>query len=789
MGVPGNANTLLLKSAAAGGGAYQVSRSLRFNAGDSAYLNRTPASAGNRRTWTWAGWVKRSELGGNPGIFASSLASGPSISAIEFDSDLIRVYDLQGGTYDFDTNTLARFRDASAWYHILIAVDTTAATAANRVLIYVNGILQPRTNSNPSLNFNTQVNVSKTHYIGFSISTRYFSGYLADVHFIDGQALTPSSFTETNATTGQLIPKAYSGSYGTNGFKLDFSNNSTTAALGTDTSGNGNTWTVNNLSVTAGSGNDSLVDTPTSYGTDTGVGGEVRGNYCTWSPLYGSTPALSNGNLDATTSATTAYGSISVTSGKWYWEITVSTASYLGVIDSTYIKTDNSWSNQLLAYQSNGNKYNGSSSAYGAFYTNNDVIGVALDMDAGTIAFYKNGSSQGTAFSSGVAGKELRPMVYSASSGIQTANFGQRPFAYTAPSGFKALCDTNLPTPVVTKPNTVMDVKLYTGNGSTQTISGLNFDSDLLWIKRRNGANSHQLTDTVRGLTKYLFSDATLAEETRADQVTATSSTGFSLGSNAAVNASAGSYVAWAWDAGTSTVTNTAGSISSQVRANASAGFSIVTYTGNGVDGATIGHGLGVTPGMVIVKNRDNGNTFWPVAHRSIANGSVVALNSTNATMDHTVLTRGVINNLNSTTFAAKAGTFSNESANGNGEKCVAYAFAPVSGYSSFGSYTGNGSADGPFVYTGFRPKYIMYKGSSIAGSWDIRDTSRSTYNTDDLELYANLSQAEASSAVYIDVLSNGFKIRNSNASYNGSGATYIYAAFAESPFQFSRAR
>jgi hypothetical protein len=275
--IPGSASAEFFGAAgaAAGGGAYEISRSLRFNSADSAYLNRTPASAGNRRTWTWAGWVKRSALGDNPGIFASSVASGPSISAIEFDSDFIRVYDLQTSTYDFDTNTLARFRDTSAWYHILIAVDTTAATAANRVLIYVNGILQPRTNSNPSLNFNTQVNVVKAHYIGFSISTRYFSGYLADVHFIDGQALDPSSFTTTDLTTGQLIPKAYTGSYGTNGFKLNFSDNSTTAALGTDTSGNGNTWTTNNFSITAGSGNDSLVDTPDT--TETRVRRQWRG--------------------------------------------------------------------------------------------------------------------------------------------------------------------------------------------------------------------------------------------------------------------------------------------------------------------------------------------------------------------------------------------------------------------------------------------------------------------------------------------------------------------------------
>ena len=224
------------------------------------------------------------------------------------------------------------------------------------------------------------------------------------------------------------------------------------------------------------------------------------------------------------------------------------------------------------------------------------------------------------------------------------------------------------------------------------------------------------------------------------------------------------------------------------MRANPSAGFSVVTYTGSGVDGATIGHGLNVKPGMVIVKNRDNSNTWWAVAHTSIANGSVVALNSTNASMDSSALSRGVINNLNSTTFAAKAGTFSNETANGNGEKCVAYCFAPVAGYSSFGSYTGNGSTDGPFVFTGHRSRWLLVKCSSTTGAWILHDTARTGYNVMGNELRPDDSTGEYAVDRF-DIVSNGFKVRSSNATLNSSGATYIYCSFAESPFQYARAR
>jgi hypothetical protein len=777
MGVPGNANALLLKSAAAGG-AYQVQRSLRFNSADSAYLNRTPASAGNRKTWTWAGWVKGSVLGTQQWLFACEV--GGSSDYLRFLSDNIEFGSFTGAV-PYSITTTAVYRDPSAWMHVVAVFDSTNATASSRSRLYVNGslITQYSSATYPSLNLDTPcINTANSHVIGGRTGI-YFSGYLAEVHFIDGQALTPSSFTETDATTGQLIPKAYTGSYGTNGFKLNFSDNSTAAALGTDTSGNGNTWTVNNLSVTAGSGNDSLVDTPTSYGTDTGVGGSVRGNYATLNPLYGG-PIPTNGNLDVSLSVQASYATISFATSKWYWELTATaaiTSGYVGVMDSAYIKTDNNWSSQARSYVADGNKFNGSASAYGASWANGDVIGVAVDIDAGTIVFYKNGASQGTAFSD-LSGKEWRPFVY-ATAGSYTMNFGQRAFAYTAPSGFKALCDTNLPTPVVAKPNTVMDVKTWTGNGTTQTISGLSFGPDFTWIKRRDGANSHQLTDTVRGLTKYLFSDATLAEETRTNQVTAVSSVDFSLGSDSAVNGNTATYVAWCWDAGTSTVTNTAGSITSQVRANPTAGFSIVSWTGNATTGSTVGHGLGVKPHFVITKNRTDVDTWVVTSDVLLGVDAYMYLNSTQA--------RALIANIPAPTSTVLTLSPYNDG-NGNGDAMIAYCFAPVSGYSNGFSYTGNGSTDGSFVYLGFRPRLILVKRTDTTGNWTLLDTAREGYNVDNDPLYPNLSDAEGT-ADLLDITSNGFKLRSTDASVNANTGTYVGFAWAETPFAYSRAR
>ena len=799
--------------AAAGG----ISRSLRFNSSDSAYCSRVPASAGNRKTWTWAGWVKRSALGAQYD-FASAGDSGDYVRIGGFDSS-----DRLGVRTDSAVVSLVTtqvFRDCSAWYHFVIAFDTTHATAANRVKLYVNGqqITVFTTATYPNQNTDWAVNNTGEHRIGAfrdkTDPTVYFpfAGYLADIHFIDGQALDPTSFGEFDATTGVWVPKAYTGSYGTNGFRLEFADNSSNTAttLGKDTSGNGNNWTPNNLSVTAGAGNDSLVDVPTNGAqTDTGVGGEVRGNYCTWNPVgSGSGATLTNGNLDyslsgATGSARQSRGTFLIpTSGKWYWEHTVTTVgeSNLGVIDFQTGVSSVYYHYDVGGFQ---NIYiNDVQTAAVAGYTNNDVISVAYDSDNQQIRFYKNGSQVGTNYSLTNTGRFVPYALHGSGSGscAGSTNFGARPFAYTAPSGFKALNTANLPAPLVTKPNTVFDVKLYTGNGSTQTISGLNMSPDLVWIKNRSEGFSNILTDTVRGATNKLISDRTDAENTTdADQIYGTleafTSDGFTVNVGTFAGTAGGQlnktsipYVAWAWDAGSSTVTNTAGSITGtvSVRANATAGFSIVTYTGNGVAGATVGHGLGVAPSMIIIKNRDASDA-WQVYHAAnTANPETdyLVLNTTAATAD--ALDRWNDTAPTSTVFSIGDGV----EVNTNTEDYVAYCFAPVVGYSSFGSYTGNGSTDGPFVYTGFRPRWVMWKrtDSSTGGAWVMLDAARNTYNIVNLELYANSSMAEGTFS-FCDFLSNGFKLRTSDVFGNASGGTYVFAAFAESPFSYARAR
>ena len=269
----------------AGGGGYEIERSLRFNRADSANLSRTPSIASNRKTWTWAGWVKMSGLGPNQYIF--NTGGGLPIDGFAFTANNNIKYRSYNGTSEvIQLITTQVFRDASAWYHIVFAMDTTQATESNRLKLYVNGTQVTTFSSQRygSQNYDTNINNTAPHLIGTYAGLDYLDSYLADIHLIDGQALDPTSFGEFD-TNGVWQPIAYEGTYGTNGFHLPFSDNSTAAALGTDTSGNGNTWTVNNLSVAAGAGNDSLVDSPTNYGTDSGAGGEVRGNYCTLNPL------------------------------------------------------------------------------------------------------------------------------------------------------------------------------------------------------------------------------------------------------------------------------------------------------------------------------------------------------------------------------------------------------------------------------------------------------------------------------------------------------------------------
>jgi hypothetical protein len=895
--------------------------------------------------------MKRSGLTGINNLLSNMNAANSSglYSGIASDqSFFFHEYALSGGA---SLNTLAVFRDPSAWYHLIIAYDTTQATASNRFKLYVNGIQATLAGSYPTQNLDGFWNRAVYSTIGNqgAVNANYFDGLLADIHFCDGTAYDASAFGEFDAN-GIWQPKKFAGVYGSQGWHLDFSDNSTAAGLGTDTSGNGNTWTVNNfaiggtasyaryltqtsgdgtfsgpyaafdgdtatacgvsgatgtgvitftpgsaipasslrvylytgetgngspvsISVNGGSftncttlgannnstewvtatslitggqitsiavqrvnmsgfgynihaievngsqlidasfaGNDSLVDVPTNGSeVDTGSGGQVRGNYCTLNPLNNpaTSATLGNGNLEVTANTTlfqAVTGTVFASSGKWYAEFTqevTGTDQVVGIAANTFVP--NSSTNRYVgrtadsyAMYSDGRKINNNVfTSYGSSWTTGDVIGVALDLDNGKVWFSKNGTWQASGDPSAGTNAAFTGITGSYTfacspygSGKFVLNAGARSFAYTAPSGFKALNTANLPAPVVTKPNTVMDVALWTGSStaSARTISGLQFSPDLVWAKSRSLAYSHNLYDTVRGTGKGLYSDSTGAESTNNiyGYISAFNSDGFTAtpGStdNGFFNETNATYAAWCWDAGSSTVTNTQGSITSSVRTNNY--LSIVTWTGNG-SAATVGHGglANLSQGMIIVKDRSfSGGTNWQVFHTSIGNTKSINLNTTGT--PNTDI--GWWNNTSPTSTVFSIGSYNSNS----GSTYVAYCFAPVAGYSSFGSYTGNGSADGNFVYTGFRPRWLMIKDTTGSTNyWWIYDTARDTYNASGLYLFANVSDAEQDyrSTYPIDILSNGFKVRNTLVSTNNS--VFVYAAFAESPFQYARAR
>jgi hypothetical protein len=675
------------------------------------------------------------------------------------------------------------------------------------VRIYVNGVEVTAFSAStyPTQNLDMQINTANSHNIGRDPSTgvSFFDGYHTEINFIDGQQLTPSAFGQTDAQTGVWTPIVCRSAYGTNGFYLNFSDNSNTTAatLGKDYSGNGNNWTPNNFSVTAGAGNDSLVDSPTSYGTDTGAGGTVRGNYCTLNPLFkagAGTPAYTNGNLDMTAGGTgDSYfaGTTLLTSGQWYYEATITAVGTSGttILIGACRASDSTTLGNQGCYRSSSEIYNldGTAQTSGATYATNDVIGVAIDIDAGTVKFYKNNTGQGATNSyTFTAGTAL--IVRGRSDGTNPAatfNFGQRPFAYTAPSGFKALCTQNLPTPTIgaasaTLATSYFNPVLYTGTGSSRSVTGVGFQPDWTWIKSTSTAGyNHHLVDAVRGVTKDISSNLTNAESTDTNGLTAFGSDGFTVGSSNEYNALNSTFVAWNWKANGAGSSNTSGSITSTVSASTTSGFSVATYTGTGLAG-TIGHGLGVAPSMIIVKSR-SATGAWPIYHSTLGNGSNLVLNTTAATATSSTIWNST--SPTSSVFSVGINTDSNTIT----VTYVAYCFASIAGYSAFGSYTGNGSNDGPFVFTGFRPAYIIRKRTDTTSDWLAQDRLRIGYNATINYVSVVYPDTSGSETQFneVDILSNGFKIRASDAFGNASGGTYIYMALAQNPFKYSLAR
>ena len=1319
-------NNTLAGSSGQGGAGYEIDFSLRFNPENSGHLSKTYASAGNRKTFTLSYWIKECGKGtspsNNPHILWSGTGSatrgGFAHRGTGSDAGKLYLFNQESNSTNCSVYTNSLHRDFSAWKHIVLAVDTTQATSTNRVKIYINGVEETLNfSTTPAQNLELQINASQLHQIGRGATDDYANAYLADIQFIDGQALAATDFGETdligvwqpkdftgnyitatvndgtvwsNSLTSQYTltnaakafngstsdqaedwdgtfnvtrnppykieftppsPIAYSSSvrvysaggpqhpynntisidtgsgYGsaisviqnnwvtvatgsgsltklkaeatqngthiraieidgvilqdgtpTNSFHLDFSDTSSNAALGTDTSGNSNTWTANNLTASSGIGpgitstvpenltgnwtgiigivpsgtsgavavfpdgggtaqsrgtfywtgltigdtitwygttggtdnrgvtgnvdetsitapgsslgtiqltvnaasgsakidfngtancygitpgpvsseyNDALRDSPVNgdSANDTGAGGEITGNYCTWNPLGNNSVGTaqftySDGNL-VVNNVTNAYGYVTGTiyakSGKWYAEFVPGANldviyDYIGITASNSNKNYPGQVTNGFWYVGNGNKVNigYAGSSYGATYTTGDVIGVALDLDNYTVTFYKNGVSQGVAFtgldsstswtfSTGDYANSITVVNY-------TANFGQRAFAYPV-SGYKCLNTANLPDPTIADGSTAFDSKLYSGTGSSQSITGLGFSPDLVWTKNRGASASHALYDSVRGAGELLRSNETTAEVNVSSRFTSFDSNGFSIGGTSIENnGSSNSYVSWAWSAGENsnhtyavTVSNpgsgnkfyadgalqptltlaegstykfdqssgtnsthplrfsttsdgthgggseyttgvttsgtpgsagaytqiviaasaptlyayctahsgmgfqintsdTAGytipvggensaaynqtrtwsgdwtggfynsshnatkifdgnlltyasvtfpvpagvtltvspaitgstirvyysrstsstpclvngtetlpstgaaqtfqwytltatsissfklthdhngesylaaievdgkmlvdsgvtpatsvpSISSRIQANPSAGFSIVKFT-NTTSNSSVGHGLNAKPELIIWK-KTSGTSHWGVYHGSLGATKYLYLNLANAAATGSEYWN------NTEPTSSVVSTKGEPNSFGSAGDTIMYCFAPVEGYSAMGSYTGNGSADGPFVSTGFRVEFLLLKGIDGAHYWAMHDSARNPYNTNDFEyLWAN--DAGGTGTGYdLDFLSNGFKIRNSNGNWNNSGQEYIYIAFASNPFKNSRA-
>ena len=754
-------NSIRLGSSAAG--AYEVEKSLRINKPDNPQLYRTGSN--NADTFTISMWIKIGRLYTTYRRLFSSYADG-----LVLNNDHRLRYSDEGDGSFYST---AKFRDPSAWYHIVMAVNTSGTT------VYVNNVTHITSSSKFSLS--TSSNAIKHFWHAGDPSEFTFDGYGADVALIDGQALTPSSFAETDALTGQWIPKDLSSlTFGSNGHWLKFTDSTN---IGKDFSGNSNDFTTANFSVSAGAGNDSLEDTPTN-------------NFCTLNPLDKmGTVTVSEGNLKVVINgdnASLVTGSFGVSSGKWYYEAVVDTAGagFVGWIRpdvSSYTSYPYQQSGSLI-YHINGSLYKDGAGgqSYGVSYTNGDIIGCAINLDDNQVTFYKNNSSQGTV--SITAGTYNPNATTGGSSATFTFNFGQRAFSYTPPTGYKKICSANLPDPTIKLPAQHFNTLLYTGNDSNdRDITGVGFQPDFTWIKNRSQADWHMLQDSVRGANKVLYSNTGDGEEpdNSNGHVNSFLADGFNVdaGASGNVNENGENYVAWNWKGGGSASSNSDGSLTSSVSANTTAGFSIGTYTGQSSGSATVGHGLGVAPDVVITKSRTSSSN-WYIYHKSIGQDGWIILDSNGAA------TTG-----NSAVWnpAPTSSVFTYGSGLVNQGDIVFYAFSEVAGYSKFGSYTGNGSSDGTFVYTEFRPALIISKKSSGTDSWQLWDNKRDPDNLMHHRLFGNESSVETTSvnsaSSQLDFYSNGFKWRGSSNDTNGNGDTYIYLAFAESPFKYSRAR
>ena len=838
-------------------GGKEIERSLRIDNGDGAHLTRTPSSAGNQKKWTFSCWIKRSNLGGDVDAYDAGemrIFGGDANASHIFitTGDNLR-WDLSpegSGSASASLTTNRKMRDHINWFHLVCALDTDESNANNRMRMYVNGVEETSfdTRNNPSSGLsNNAINAASLHTLGRRTSAQgsdgmRFDGYMAEINFIDGQQYDASYFGYTDSLTGTWRPKRYEGTYGTNGFHLDYSDTTSTTTLGYDKSGNSNHWALVNFVK-----QDAVHDSPTN-------------NFATWRvqgpPFHSTATKFQRGNLEIETGTSGGGGSLArtpissyvVNSGKWYcetWNIaTYSMASIAPV--QTMVARSNDNTRKIMVFSSDGKFYDyrnassdSSPSTYAASWTNGDVIGMLIDMDQSTpVAYFsKNGQwangsgawNQSDPYTSGggipMTGDMLNHtdndrgfqgyvgFSWSSAGGGTNAkwmtNFGQDGsfanrtgavgqyqdsagignFRYQVPSGALALCSKNLTriskktASKVINPKRHVDCLLYTGDDTTgRSITGLQFQPDFVWVKNRSEAFSSALLDSVRGGNKRLRSDSNAVEDASTDSISSFNSNGWTMGDNDAVNKNGNNYVAWCWKAGGAAVSNSDGTITSQVSANQEAGFSVVTYTGSGAD-ASVGHGLGTKPQVLWVKNLDAADS-WKVWFKGVTTDDSYSwqldTNGANYSGSDKWYNSPNGNDTTTTTF----GVSNDGATNRSGEDFVAYCFSARKGYSAFGTYKGNGNVDGRHIYTGFRPRIIIVKRFSNTDDWQIWDSVRDPHNLGHYRLFPSTAAVEGtnvnSNSSQLDIYGDGFKWRGTSNDTNGDGDSYVYMCWAE---------
>jgi len=784
-------------------GGWQMKRSIRLEGqeGGGAYFSRTAGSETGGGKYSYSGWVKRTMIGqqcclwgGGGGSQTNTHAEGFYISGQD---QLALVYrggvNGAGGWYAYAT---AKIRDVTSWMHIVITYDSNQSGISARNKYYLNGVQLTDVSGGylgnlSDLEFTNKSGV--TQYIGRmdqGSGPGHARAYYAETHVADGYIWTPSDFGYTDAQTGQWRPKRpedISVNYGNNGFYLDYSDNSSTSTLGVDRSGNGNNWSANSFSVSSGADNDSVTDTPTN-------------NFCTMNMTdKDGSVTVTDGNLKVSNNNQVwagVKGTLAVNSGKWYYEMKTGDANIFcgwasddldtfiaGPQDSNDVMSAGS-----LVFCDNGKIHldtGGSENRvnYSSSLSANDVLGCAIDLDNNTAQFYKNGTGLGSIdiSSSKLAVKHVHPYFISYYTNQNyTFNFGQQPFAHTPPTGYRAMSSKNIATPIpagVVRPQRFFDTVLYTGNGGTKSINTLEFKPDMIWFKTRDDNRNHVITDSVRGRAKGSYPDDSQGEfsDGSSNGLVSFDLNGFTLGAPGGAsshNKNGQTIVAWCWKAGGAAVSNTDGSITSQVSANTQSGFSVITYTGTG-SVATVGHGLGKVPKWFIIKRRDS-SANWQIYHDALGNTHNLYFTSGSKNDDN-----NAYNDTSPTSSVFTIGT--STSMNANGGTYVAYCWSEIPGYSKFGSYTGNGGSDGTYVDCGFKPAWVMLKSSNLSVSWYMLDNKRNTVNPESKYLKADSNSTEDDDE-FLDFLSNGFKHRYGDSSGNGSNDSYIYMAFAETP-------